>query len=160
MKSSPCALAAVLAALGLSAWAQVGDGSVPQLSAPPTIYSSSPPAKAVRGATFAPAAVAAAGRLSSEAREERRFLRDAAAQSRFELDASRLAFDKSGNGAVRSLAASLINHNNTASLELAHLLHSRGMALPMISNGQRKALNRLARLSETRCLPTRAETRT
>lgn len=150
MKRSQCALAAVLAALGLSAWAQVGNGPVPQLAAPATIYSSSPPSMAVRRATFAPAAVAGAGRLSADAREERRFLRDAAAQSRFELDASRHAFDKSGNSAVRSLAASLINHNNTASLELAHLLHARGMALPMISNAQRKALNRLARLSGAR----------
>lgn len=88
--------------------------------------------------------------MTPEAREERRFLRDAAAQSRFELDASRMAVARSGNRAVRALAASLVDHNNTIGLELAHLLHSRGMAMPMISNEQRKTLNRLTRLNGNR----------
>ena len=162
MKSSPCALAAVLAGLAVSAWAQVGDGPVPALTAPPTIYSSSPPSVAVRPmspaqpriaarpATFAAGSVPTVAPLSADGREERRFLREAAAQSRFELDASRLAFSKSGNSAVRSLAASLINHHNTVGLELAHLLNARGLALPMVSNGQRKALNQLAKLTGSR----------
>ena len=84
--------------------------------------------------------------MTADAREERRFLRDAAAQNRFELDASRLAFAKSGNGAVRSLAAALINHNNTVGLELAHLLNARGMAMTMIGNDQRKTLTQLGKL--------------
>lgn len=162
MKSSSLAVAAVLAGLGLSAWGQVGDGPVPPLTAPPTIYSSSPPSIAVRPtlpapsriaprpAPFAAGSVPAAGPLSTDGREERRFLREAAAQSRFELDASRLAFSKSGNSAVRSFAASLINHHNTVGLELAHLLNARGLALPMISNEQRKALNQLAKLNGNR----------
>ena len=162
MKSSRCALAAVLAGLGLTAWAQVGDGPVPPLTAPPTIYSSSPPSAAVRPmssalprvaprqATFAAGSVPAATPMTADGREERRFLREAAAQSRFELDASRLAFSKSSNSAVRSLAASLINHHNTVSLELTHLLNARGMALPMNSNEQRKALNQLAKSSGSR----------
>lgn len=78
--------------------------------------------------------------MSAEARDERMFLRNAAAQSRFELDASRLAFTKSGNTAVRTLSAALINHHNTVGLELAHLLHSRGMAMPMLSNEQSRIL--------------------
>lgn len=162
MKSSRCALAAVLAGLGLTAWAQVEDGPVSPMTAPPTIYSSSPPSVAVRPmspalpriaprqGTFAGASVPAATPMTTDGREERRFLREAAAQSRFELDASRLAFGKSSNSAVRSLAASLINHHNTVSLELTHLLSARGMALPMISNGQRKALSQLAKLSGSR----------
>ena len=105
---------------------------------------------APRRATFAAASVPTAARMTIDAREERRFLREAAAQSRFELDASKLAFSKSANGAVRSLAASLINHNNTIGLELAHLLHTRGMALPMIGNEQRTALNRLTKLNGSR----------
>ena len=159
MKSSSSALAAVLAALCASACAQVGDGPVPPMTAPPTIYPSSPPAAAVRpmsptlpkvaprAATFAAASVQKAAPLSIDNREERRFLRQAAAQSRFELDASKMAFTKSGNNAVRSLAASLINHHNVIGLELAHLLNARGMALPMIENNQRKALNQLAKAS-------------
>ncbi|MDB5940618.1 MAG: hypothetical protein JWQ13_184 [Ramlibacter sp.] len=161
MKSSPRALAAVLAALCVPAWAQVGDGPVAPLTAPPSIYSSSPPSAAVRPmsppvriaprpGTFAAASVPSATRLTQEAREERRFLRDTAAQSRFELDASRLAFAKSGNGAVRALAAELINHHNMLGLEVTHLLNSRGMAMPMISNQQRKALNQLGKLGGTK----------
>jgi putative membrane protein len=162
MKSSSRALAAALAALCVPAWAQVGDGPVAPLTAPPTIYSSSPPSAAVRPmspavpriaprpGTFAAASVPSATRLTQEAREERRFLRDTAAQSRFELDASRLAFAKSGNGAVRALAAELINHHNMLGLEVTHLLNSRGMAMPMLSNEQRKALNQLGKLGGTK----------
>lgn len=157
MKCSSSALAAVLAALCASAFAQIGDGPVPAMTAPPTIYSSSPPSTAVRpmspalpkiaprAASFAAGSVPTAVPLSSDSREERRFLRDAAAQSRFELDASKMAFAKSGNNAVRTLAASLINHHNVVGLELTHLLNARGMALPMISNEQRKVLNKLAK---------------
>ena len=159
MRRSPSALAALLAALGLPAWAQVGDGPVAPMTAPPTIYSSAPPSIAIRPgpspelraaprpATFAAASVPSATRMTSEARDERLFLRNAAAQSRFELDASKLAFAKSANPSVRALAAALINHHDTAGLELAHLLHWRGMALPMIGNDQRKALTQLGKLS-------------
>jgi predicted outer membrane protein len=158
MRRSACALGAWLAALGLPACAQVGDGPVPAMTAPPGVYSSAPPsvalhplppavtAPAPRLPTFAAASVPGATRMTADAREERRFLRDAAAQSRFELDASRLAFAKSGNGAVRSLAAALINHNNTVGLELAHLLNTRGMAMTMIGNDQRKTLTQLGKL--------------
>ena len=156
MNSSPCAVAAVLAVLGLSAWAQ---GPVPAMTAPPTIYSSSPPSAAVRSASpeqprvaprepsFAAGAVPGAVRMTVDAREERQFLRDAAARSRFELEASKMAFGKSSNAGVRALAASVINHQNTSSLELTHLLHGRGMALPMFGNDQRKALNLLSKAS-------------
>lgn len=77
-------------------------------------------------------------------------MRDAGARSRFELEASRLAVAKSGNAAVRTLAASLVDHNSRVGLELAHLLHSRAMAMPMMTNEQRKTLNRLTRLSGKR----------
>ena len=75
------------------------------------------------------------------------FLRTAAAQSRFELTASRLAFAKSANGKVRALAASLINHHNTVGLELSHLLHLRGMAMPMPSNEHSRVLKQLDKLA-------------
>jgi predicted outer membrane protein len=100
-----------------------------------------------RRAAFAPSAVAGATRLTPEAREQRRFIRDAAAESRFALEASKIAMTRSNNSAVRSFAAALINHHNVVGLELLHLLHSRGMAPPMLANDQRKALNRLAKLS-------------
>ena len=154
MRCSPSALAAVLAVLGLPALAQVGDGPVAPMTAPPTIYSSAPPSIAIgvprmapRPPSYTPGAAAAVSptRMTAGAREERTFLRNAAAQSRFELDASRLAFTKSGNGSIRALAASLINHHNTIGLELAHLLNSRGMAMPMLGNPQRKVLNQLGK---------------
>ncbi|MBC7470484.1 MAG: DUF4142 domain-containing protein [Ramlibacter sp.] len=156
MRSSPRALSTVLVALGLPAWSQVEYGPVEPMTAPPGIYSSAPPSIAVgvpRAAprpAYAAAAASGATRMTADAREERLFLRNAAAQSRFELDGSRLAFAKSGNTAVRTLAAALINHHNTAGLELAHLLSTRGMALPMISNEQRKVLTKLNKLGGSR----------
>lgn len=149
----------MLAALGFHAWAQ-GEGPVAPLTAPPGIQSATPPSVAVgvprvprvapRPPGFAAAAAPGATRLTAEAREERRFLRTAAAQSKFELDASTLAFAKSGNAQVRALAAALINHHKTLGLELAHLLNSRGMAMPMASNEDRKVLNQLKKLSGSR----------
>lgn len=168
MKSSRSALAAVLAMLAGAAWGQYGGGPVAPMTAPPSsptypTYSSGVPSTAVRPfvapaaprvsqhrPVFAPTAVPTATPASAESREERRFLRDAAAQSRFELEASKLAFGKSGNSAVRSLAASLINHHNAIGLELAHLLQARGMVMPMMTNGQRKDLNRLVKLNGRR----------
>jgi predicted outer membrane protein len=112
-----------------------GPGSEPRGKA-------SPPGPAM----FAAGSVAHVKRMSPEQREERRFLRDAAASSRFESDASRLALGKSTNPAVRSFATTLMEHHATASTDLYHLLHGRGMAPPMLENAQRKTLNRLARL--------------
>ena len=143
----------MLVALGFPALAQVGDGPLAPMTSPPTIYSSAPPSVAVavpRPAPrplFAASAAPASIRITGDAREERLFLRSAAAQSRFELDASRLAFAKAGNGRVRALAAALINHHNTVGLELAHLLNSRGLAVPMLSNEQSRTLKQLNKLT-------------
>jgi putative membrane protein len=145
----------VLVALGLPTWGQVGDGPLAPMTAPPTIYSSSPPSAAISVPRFTPRPTATLGigaappaaRLTADGRDERMFLRYAAAQSRFELDASRMAFAKSGNPRVRTLAAALINHHNTVGLELAHLLQARGMAAPMLGNNQYKTLKRLNKLS-------------
>jgi predicted outer membrane protein len=99
-----------------------------------------------RPALFAPAAAANAKRLSAQQREERHFLKDAAASSRFEAEASRMALGKSSDPGVRSMAATLINHHASVTNELLHMLHGRGMAAPMLANDQRKILNRLAKL--------------
>ena len=99
-----------------------------------------------RPALFAPVAAANAKRLSAQQREERRFLKDAAASSRFEAEASRMALGKSSDPGVRSMAATLINHHASVSNELLHMLHGRGMAAPMLANDQRKILNRLTKL--------------
>lgn len=104
-------------------------------------------AAAAQANMYAPAAAAKAKRMSAQQREERQFLKDAAAGSRFEAEASRMALNKSSNPAIRGFAATLINHHNNASIELLHMLHSRGMAAPMLANDQRKTLNRLARLN-------------
>jgi putative membrane protein len=101
------------------------------------------PAKPV---LFAPASAANAKKMAPQQREERQFLKEAAAASRFESEASRLALAKSNNPAVRSFAATLINHHAAAGTALQHMLHGRGMAPPMLANDQRKTLNRLAKL--------------
>jgi putative membrane protein len=108
------------------------------------------PRPAVRAAMFAPAAAANAKRMSAQQREERRFLKEAAAGSRFEAEAARMALGKSSDPGVRSLAATLINYHASANNELLHMLHGRGMAAPMLANDQRKVLNRLGKLHGTR----------
>lgn len=102
--------------------------------------------RAANPALFAPASVASSRRLSEPQREEWRFLKEAAAAGRFESEASRLALAKSSRPGVRSFAATLVNHHTSVGNELVHMLHVRGMAPPMLSNDQRKALNRLAKL--------------
>jgi putative membrane protein len=106
-----------------------------------------PQASPARPAMFAAASASSAKRMSAEQREERRFLKDAAATSRFETDASRLALARSSDAAVRSFAAGLMSHHASVGPALQNLLHGRGMAPPMLANDQRKTLNRLARLS-------------
>lgn len=96
---------------------------------------------------FAPAAAANTRRMSEQQREEWRFLKEAAAAGRFEAEASRLALSKSSRPGVRSFAATLVNHHTSVSNELVHMLHVRGMAPPMLSNAQRKTLNRLVKLN-------------
>ncbi len=105
-----------------------------------------PKPRPVNPAMFAPAAAAATKAMPVQQRDERRFLKDAAAGGRFESEASRLALTKSHNAGVRNFAATLINHHTAASNELQYLLHVRGMAAPMLANDQRKVLNRLAKL--------------
>jgi predicted outer membrane protein len=117
---------------------------------PATEQAKPKPRPAVRAAMFAPAAAANAKRMTAEQREERRFLRDAAANNRFEAEASRMALGKSNNPGVRSFAATLINYHASANNELLHMLHGRGMAAPMLANDQRKVLNRLAKLHGSR----------
>ncbi len=100
-----------------------------------------------RSPMFAAGSVANARPLPQEQRDERRFLKDAAAANRFEVDASRLALAKSNDPRVRSFASALINHHVAAGTELQHMLHNRGMAPPMLGNEQRKTLNRLVKIS-------------
>lgn len=103
-----------------------------------------------RTSVFAAGSVANARPMAQDQREERRFLKDAAAATRFETDASRIAIHKSTDPRVRSFAAALINHHTLASIELQHMLHVRGMAQPMLGNQQRKTLNRLTKLNGTK----------
>ena len=95
---------------------------------------------------FAAAAAANIKPVSVEQREERRFLKDAAAASRFQSEAARLALNKSNDAGVRSFAATLINHDAAVTTTLQHMLHVRAMAPPMLDNAQRKTLNRLAKM--------------
>ena len=101
-------------------------------------------------ALFAPGAAADAKPMPAQQRDERRFLKDAAANGRFETEAARLALGKSNDPGVRSFAATLINHHASASNELLYMLQARGMAAPMLGNDQRKTLNQLAKLQGAR----------
>ncbi len=138
---SVCILAA--AAAMLCAGVARAQSASPNLVLDPAKPSGPAPA---RPATFAPSSAVSSKRLTPEQRDEWRFLKDAAAASRLEAEASRMALTKSNDSAVRSLAATLVNHNGTAGPVLQHMLHVRSMAPPMLSNDQRKTLNRLSKL--------------
>lgn len=104
------------------------------------------PKPRARSTMFAAGSAVKAKRMPAQQREERQFLKEAAANSRFEADAARMALARSNDPGVRSLAATLINHHAVALNELLYMLHARGMAAPMLGNDQRKVLNRLAKL--------------
>jgi len=145
--TSFCVLAALALAVAGTARAETeAEYANPVPGARPVEQAKPKPTPAVRAAEFAPAAAVNAKRMSAQQREERRFLKDASAGSRFEAEASRMALAKSSDPRVRSFAAMLINHHATTSNELLHMLHGRGMAAPMLANDQRKVLNRLAKL--------------
>jgi predicted outer membrane protein len=104
------------------------------------------PAVAAKPGMFAAASASMVRRLTPEQRDEWRFLKDAAAASRFENDASRMALAKSNDPAVRAFAATLINYHGSAFPVLQQMLYARNMAPPMLANDQRKVLNRMAKL--------------
>jgi predicted outer membrane protein len=105
---------------------------------------------APRPPAFAPAAAASARRMSPEQRQERHFLKEAAANSRFGAEAARMAIARSRDPGVRSIATTLINHHASVGNELLHMLQMRGMAAPMLSDDHRRVLNRLAKLQGAR----------
>jgi len=138
------AVAALLWSATAQAEGEAGQGSITSLFGQ---RGAAPKANArAKSALFAPAAAVDAKRMPAQQRDERRFLKDAAATGRFETEASRLALGKSNDSGVRSFAAMLINHHASASNELLYMLQARGMAAPMLGNDQRKTLNRLAKL--------------
>ena len=145
-----CLLASALLALGVArAQGEAGESSPPvnarhgSTQGPATAEPAKPKVNPI---LFAPASAATARPLSVQQRDERQFLRDAAATRRFQSDASRLALSKSSNPGVRSFAATLIEHHAESGNELLYLLQVRGMAPPMLANDKRKTLNRLGKL--------------
>ena len=135
------------------AWAEreadYAQPNVPQGAA--TVPAEAVPARRVaRPSFFAADAARTAQRLAPEVREERSFIRSAAASGRFEVQASRLALSKSGNARVRALAADLLEQHRDSQLELAHLLQSRDMAMPMLENEHVRLLKRLGKYGGTK----------
>jgi putative membrane protein len=96
---------------------------------------------------YAPGAAAGARPLTQVQRLERRFLQISAANMHFQAEASRLAASRSNNPAVKDLANTLLERQQTAQPELLRLLHARGMALPIASPQHAKVLRQLARLN-------------
>jgi len=96
---------------------------------------------------YAPQAAAGARPLAAPQRLERRFLQIAAADLRFQSEASRLAQSRTNNPAVKDLANTLLARQQTAQPELMRLLHTREMALPMPTNEHYKVLRQLAKLN-------------
>ena len=129
--------------------APAGARAVPRTSAASAPKAAAKPAKP---AAFGYAAESArtATRLPPDERQAREFLRMVSLQARYETEAARLALQRAEHPGVLSFASDLLDYHREADAELLHLLAARGMAPPMMDNAQRKALNRLARLSGAR----------
>jgi putative membrane protein len=95
---------------------------------------------------YGAASAAQARPLPPAQRLERRFLQIAAANLRFQSEASRLATDRSPSPAVKDLANTLLARQETAQPEMVRLLHARGMAMPIPSSAHGKVLKQLAKL--------------
>ena len=144
-------LAAAFAAVSMGAMAQDDPPAAPRESAPFGMPASSADAQAKppapRVPLFAAASAALSRRLAPDQLFERGFLRDAAAHTRFEFEAGRMALAKSTSPTVRAFADQLVTHHEAVTPVLQHMLQARGMAAPMLANDHRKALNRLAKAS-------------
>jgi putative membrane protein len=99
------------------------------------------------GPAYAAAAASEARPLPPAQRLERYFLQVAAANLRFEAEASRMALARSNNPAVKDLANTLLARQQTTQPELMRLLHVRGMALPIPSSEHNKVLKQLAKVN-------------
>lgn len=119
--------------------------SLPALAA--AVLVSLATAGAAAAPAYAPSAAAHAKPLPPVQRLERRFLQIAAANLRFEAEASRLAQDRTNNSAVKDLAGTLLSRQQTVQPEMLRLLHLRGMAPPMPSNRQSRVLKQLRKLN-------------
>jgi predicted outer membrane protein len=121
-------------------------------SAPRSAAAQPPTAKppAARPTFFASESARTATRLPAAEREARAFLQAAALRARIEAEASRLAPARSQAAGVLAYSDGLLDYREAVAPELQHLLHARGMALPMMDNAQRKALGRLAKLKGAR----------
>jgi predicted outer membrane protein len=102
-------------------------------------------ARAQGAPRFAAGAAAGVQRLSTQERQERRFLQDAAAMLRLQAEASRLAFEHAQDAAVHEVAAQVLAHHADAQAGLQRLLQARGMALPLQGNGHLKTVKLLGR---------------
>lgn len=143
---SVCVLVAAMAVLCIGLARAERESEYRQIGPEPA----KPRPPAARPGMFAAGSAAGARRMTPEQRDEWRFLKTAAAASRFESEASRLAMNKSGNPRVRAFAAMLVDHHGGAGTALQYMLHGRGMAPPMLADDQRKILNRLAKLHGAR----------
>jgi len=108
--------------------------AMPALAAPPP-------------GSYAVAAAAEAKPLPPAQRLERRFLQIAAANLRFQSEASALAQSRTNNPSVKDLANTLLARQQTTQPELIRLLHKRGMAMPIPTNEHNKVLRQLAKLN-------------
>jgi putative membrane protein len=106
-----------------------------------------PPVFAQRASGYAAAAAGQLKPLSAAQRLERRFLQIAAANLRFQGEASLLARARSNNPAVKELAHALLARQQATQPEILHLLQARGMAPPILGNEHNKVLKQLGKAS-------------
>jgi putative membrane protein len=103
------------------------------------------PQRAARLPLYAPSAAQAVRPLSPLQRQERGFLREAAASLRLQAQAAQLAQERGVDPAVREFASAVLKDQRQREAELLRLLHARGMAQPMLDNAQARTLAALGR---------------
>ena len=79
------------------------------------------------------------------ARGDRVFMKDAAENGRFEVEASRLALQRAASPQVRGLAEMMLRDHEAADSGLLRLSQVRGLTPPLMTNGHRKTLNLLVK---------------
>jgi len=100
------------------------------------------------GCTAPPDPGSAPATVRASSLQDPQFVTAAAANGRYEVQASRLAMYRAASPQVRSYAQMLVDHHTRANNELMDLVRARGMRLPgVLPRDKRTKLDRLASAS-------------
>lgn len=93
------------------------------------------------------AGVSSLAAMSTLTRDDSRFVLEASMTGLFELEASRVALDKTESKAVEAFASTLVQDHSMANAKLAEIAEMKGVAVPLDLDRDRAA--KLRQLSES-----------